>query len=527
MTETFNNTCNIKLVKQWIDDCIQNHARCGDPYAGLLPTRVIDVGSDTIEPRIHVTKSEIGQYVALSHCWGTIQANESRLMTLKRSLAQHQDGIPFDSFPKTFQDAMIFTRLLGLKYLWVDSLCIVQDDSDDWAKESATIGGIYANSFVTIAADKAAGPNEGCFQAEDDFKKRRYGIEFRDNIGRPNFVYVRQRAITQQNPTLETMTCYADDASSKLESRGWTLQEQLLSPRIVHFSETEMTWECNTQNVCECGNVLGSSTLKNNHVGPESIHTKNAAYVVRWLNWQKVVTQYSRRILTYSTDRLPAISGIAATMQATDGSDYLAGLWRSSLPYDLLWYSEPTGSPFFEDEARLTSRRHVTYHAPSWSWASITGPVAFATIEARPMWDILAANTVQADPNPFGSISSGRLTVKGSMAQVYIEKRTHLNNHTQKGQIRHFAISESHPTVKKLQEVVRPDVGPDTRELEDADSSFHLLFGAEENGWPFALVLKRALNAKEVYQRVGYVEAKRFSWKQWSQVVVETILDIV
>ena len=115
------NACNIDIVKQWINDCVQNHARCGDPHANVLPTRVIDVGSDIIEPRIHLTGSEIGQYVALSHCWGSNQANSSRLVTVKSSLKRQQDGIPFGSFPKTFRDAIIFTRLLGLKYLWIDS----------------------------------------------------------------------------------------------------------------------------------------------------------------------------------------------------------------------------------------------------------------------------------------------------------------------------------------------------------------------------------------------------------------------
>ena len=315
------------------------------------------------------------------------------------------------------------------------------------------MGGIYAKSFVTIAADKAASSDEGCFRAQNDLGKRYYRHEFMDNIGQSSFVYVRQRTGMQQNPTLETITCYADDVSSKLETRGWTLQKQLLSPRIVHFSETEMTWECNTQNVCECGHAMGLSNLKSNHVELTSIHSDNETYGTRGLNWRKVVVEYSRRILTYSTDRLPAISGLAATVQATNRLDYLAGLWRSDLPHDLLWYSQTTGSAFFGEEERLTSRRHAIYHAPSWSWASVTGPVAFATSEAKPMWEILAANTVRSDLNPFGRVSSGRITVKGSTAEVYIEKRTHVNNRNQQEQTRHFAISEAHPTVKKLQEV--------------------------------------------------------------------------
>ena len=526
MTGGYIDGFDINLVKRWIYHCVFNHARCEDLHT-VLPTRVIDVGSDTNEPRIHVPKSEKGQYVALSHCWGPSQTNGVRLMTLKSSLEQNQAGIPFESFPKTFQDAILFTRLLGLKYLWIDNLCIVQDDRDDWAKESACMGGIYAKSFVTIAADKAASSDEGLFRTEEDPGKRYYRLEFMDKIGKSSFVYVRPRIGMQQNPTLETMTCSADDASSKLETRGWTLQEQLLSPRIVHFNDTEMTWECNTENVCECGNAMGSSKLEKNRVEPDSINNDNTTCSIRGLEWREVVAEYSRRILTYSNDRLPAISGLAATVQATNGSDYIAGLWRSNLPHDLLWYSQTTGSPYFGEEARVTGGRHTTYHAPSWSWASITGPVTFASSKANPLWEILAASTVRSVLNPFGTVTSGRIKVKGSIAEVYIEKRTHLNNNTQKDQVRHFAISEAHPTVKRLQEVVRPDVEPDTTELEDANASFCLLFGAEENGWPFALALKQVPNEDDVYQRVGYVEAKRFPWKQWTQVVVEMVVDII
>ena len=172
----------------------------------------------------------------------------------------------------------------------------------------------------------------------------------------------------------------------------------------------------------------------------------------------------------------------------------MQGVWRSNFRRDVLWYSRATGSRFFGEEARLTSRRHGTTtrllgHGLLSLDPSNSRPlkrsqcvIFLLPIPCRRILTLSVVSTV------------GGYTVKGSTAEVYIAKRTHLNNQTQKDNIRHFAISEAHLTVKKLQEIVRPDVRPDTTELEDADSLFHLLFGAEENGWP-----KRAPMEEDVY----------------------------
>ena len=469
----------------------------------------------------------VGRYVALSHCWGTANEKYPMLVTLKSSLEQHGICIPFTSFLKTFQDAIIFTRQLGPKYLWIDCLCIIQDDRDDWARELALMGEIYSNSFVTIAADKAASSYEGLFKNEEDLGKRYYRLEFIDKTGNPCHVYVRQRTGMQPSPTLDMMYCFAGDAKSKLDTRGWTLQERLLSPRIVHFSELEMIWECDTYNVCECGNERGLSNLKVTHRNRRPLDAIDIPYSTLGLNWHDVDREFSGRNLTYIEDRLPAISGLAAAMHANDASDYLAGLWRSSLPSGLLWYSTTNGSSFFGEKSCLIGRRHTAYYAPSWSWASVTGPVSFTTSQLKYTWEILDAHTVRSQSNPFGSVSRGKLKIRGNAAEVRIERRTHINNRTEKEQTRHFAISDGHPIAKKLQEKVVPDVGSDSDETElDANVPFYLLFGAEENGWPFALVLKQ-VSGQEVYQRVGNVMAERFPWRQRAQVVDERVLEII
>jgi hypothetical protein len=116
-----------------IETCISTHG-CGSTGENELPTRVIDI-SDPGSIRLVETNLSMGKYVCLSHCWGGYQP----LRTTQETLQSHLKAIPWAGFPKTYQDAIVFTRFLGVKYLWIDSLCIIQDDLDDWARESASI----------------------------------------------------------------------------------------------------------------------------------------------------------------------------------------------------------------------------------------------------------------------------------------------------------------------------------------------------------------------------------------------------
>lgn len=182
-------------------------------------------------------------------------------------------------------------------------------------------------------------------------------------------------------------------------------------------------------------------------------------------------------------------------MQADGAGDYLAGLWRSNLATDLLWNSRTTGSTFFGEEERHPRARHSVYHAPSWSWASVTGPISFASFKMQPMWEIMSANTTVLGANLLGCVSAGILNVKSSVAEVRIEMRTHINNRNEKEQVRCLAVSEAHPTFRKLQEVIVPDVGRDEAELE-GETSYVLIFAAVEQGWSSTLILKQVADER-------------------------------
>lgn len=142
------------LISTWLKDCQIDHSACKPSASrGTLPTRVIDVGSSDggTVPRICETNGVTGDYIALSHCWGGGQP----LKTTKENISSMKTGIPWAKLPNTFQDAITVTRRLGLRYLWIDSLCIVQDDAQDWEREAANMAVIFESAYLTIAATAA------------------------------------------------------------------------------------------------------------------------------------------------------------------------------------------------------------------------------------------------------------------------------------------------------------------------------------------------------------------------------------
>ncbi|KAI9152263.1 hypothetical protein HJFPF1_09492 [Paramyrothecium foliicola] len=160
-----NSEQSLAWAKQKLRNCCNEHELCQLPEITPLPSRVLDVGTPKSEDEIRFvrllnTRETFGNYVCLSHCWG----GHSTIKTTKETLEKHTGGIPISSLPKTFCDAVIFTHRLGLRYLWIDSLCIVQDDKDDWLRESQNMAGIYSNCYVCLAATVSENSHDGLFR---------------------------------------------------------------------------------------------------------------------------------------------------------------------------------------------------------------------------------------------------------------------------------------------------------------------------------------------------------------------------
>jgi hypothetical protein len=128
----------------------------------MLPTRVLDVSAD--EPVLLLTNGKCAEYVALSHCWG----GRTNQMTTLENYESHQRGIKLDSLSKTFRDAVQVTQSIGIDYLWIDSLCIIQNDEADWGKEAAVMGSVYEQAYCTIMAAAASNGSVGCFAQSVD-----------------------------------------------------------------------------------------------------------------------------------------------------------------------------------------------------------------------------------------------------------------------------------------------------------------------------------------------------------------------
>lgn len=168
-------------------------------------------------------------YVCLSHCWGGSQP----LRTLKSNLQLHKKSIPWSQIPRTFQDAITWTRMLGIKYIWIDSLCIIQDDNDDWEKESAQMMHIYQSSFLTLAASWSQGSDSGCFadSMED------YPIYQLTALDQQSGIHCN---VFARKSLPHWFINTSDRKEFPLLTRGWVFQERLLSPRFLHFGKGEL-----------------------------------------------------------------------------------------------------------------------------------------------------------------------------------------------------------------------------------------------------------------------------------------------
>jgi hypothetical protein len=345
-----------------MEECTSGHPECQQALPPL-PTRVIDVGQTSTDiPKLCWGAYRSGPYCALSHCWGV---DRKPLQTDDRTLLRRQIGIPLGTLPKTFQDAITITRSLSVQYLWIDSLCIIQDDTADWDRESAQMASIYENARLVIAASRASDSSRGCFSSRvlSKISSRPFFVDQKTEGWSVAF-YLRpekQRLHMYYHP--ESKYNVRRNYRLPLLTRGWALQERILATRAVHFTSEELVWECRKHTVCECmalnpitGRVQSEEMWKN--AIQQSGHH-------RFELWHRITKLYMSLSITYQSDCLPALSGLAKQMQANGVGEYAAGLWRANIFGDLLWAPGMNGS-------RVRAKK---WRAPSWSWASLNNGI--------------------------------------------------------------------------------------------------------------------------------------------------------
>jgi hypothetical protein len=322
--------------------------------------------------------------VTLSHCWG----KRPTTTTTMKNIAEHLKSITLDALPANFRDAVIISRELGYEYLWIDSLCIIQGDRDDWVKESSLMGQVYQNCAVMLAASGASDSYGGMLNARPE------------SCALPNsklFLSLKCRPFQ----TLE---------ESELGSRAWASQERILSPRIIYYSNEQILWECRDCRKAEVTTQTLLDTYANynkryhdrlkkadmfacNYADYLSNTVSTAGEeeddetTIRPEGWFWAIQGFSRRHLTNPTDKLPALSGLAQNVfhpRRATGGCYLAGLWSNDILRQILWengedrvafFCEANYIPFSSLRTITKLSKAMTYRAPSWSWAAYDGPI--------------------------------------------------------------------------------------------------------------------------------------------------------
>ena len=392
---------SLNRAVQWVRKCSDTHSGCRGENSSM-PFRVLDVDDDLSLDKIRLCESKglYGNYITLSHCWG----NESPFTTQLSSIESRKQGIQFDELPKTFQDAICITRELGVKYLWIDSLCICQDDEGDWERESANMAAVYSNSYLTIAATGAQGNSSGCFIPRPIQEYVEFAFTSKEGVQG----HIQAFVLQLRKAALYRETCEMKE--EPLTDRGWALQERTLAHRTLHYATDQMYFECNEVFLSEDGvHVQGRY---HNIYGPSK-----APFIRRHLSeslgsWYGLVWDYGRRKLTKPTDKLPAISGLARRFEQLLQDDYIVGLWRKTLVEDLLWQAVGGGR-----RCRVAD----VYRAPSWSWVAVDGIIGMGLREKwSPIATIVDYHIDVKGQNPYGEVKNGWLKVQAPVVPLFV-----------------------------------------------------------------------------------------------------------
>ena len=365
--ESTDSDAHFSRVQSWINSCLKNHISCRQHRRHVVcPSRLIDVDMPEgvgqvriVEPDATMISRRIA-YLTLSHVWG----DPTDILKLTRdNIEEFRQGIYVLRLPMTFRDAILITRKLGYRYIWIDSLCIIQDSPDDFKKESVTMADVYGNSVCTIAV-LGPGSRGSCFKT-----RQPCWIPCRLL---PNIRIARNLLPSRNERYPEP------DPRSPLLRRAWVYQERVLSPRIIYYGASELFWEC-----CELTATdslpAGRVTAKARHSkylfhsmmrAPSTANGRNLSQAEFKDNWYMMVEQYSRGALTFPTDRPVAISGIVQILQENTCLPYRWGMWLENSCTSLLWRYSPDQEPIQAWPVRQDT-------SPSWSWLSINSPVKF------------------------------------------------------------------------------------------------------------------------------------------------------
>jgi hypothetical protein len=458
----------ILQMKNWLSECKSRHEFCknadlhkakerGDYH---LPSRLLRVKYQGGSVSVHLTSTENlpsdTKYMILSYRWP--KASAIQLTAANEAFFRQQIAVL--ALPRTIQDAILLVNALGYQYLWVDALCIIQDSKSDWLQESTRMCDYYSHSALSISAC-TSNPDSGFLKTRNLLAKMPCKVTPK---GKFPPVYVRQHSVMMDGE-IDPLKILP------LNGRGWVFQERLLAPRIVHFTDVEVFWECATalssnifpdqiwdsarkRSLAHVGATLNQTPVVENFLSQPGtlglfLQRGNALAPTDVNMWTELVEEYSTLDLSFERDKLVAIGGLARkTSQVTCGKlgRYLAGLWEKYLPLLLGWRKHP----YFPDV--FMKARSSIYKAPSWSWASMNCRVMYGRnhgrISTEDWFQLLDVHLEQA-VDAYGPLKSGWLCLRGSLLPVKLTRPREDNEpaHPETYPIIHYLFSNrSYPS---------------------------------------------------------------------------------
>ena len=457
-------------------------------------------------------------YVTLSHCWGSIA-----FQTLTReSYTSFQDGILISSLTKTFQDAITIARRLTVRFLWIDSLCIIQNEPSltDWLYEATRMYEVYTHATLNISATGSNSATSGLFSRRDPSLLHTHSLSLCLDPFQWTQIQPRSSQPLMSYTIIDFFLWRASLAEAPLHKRGWVVQERLLAQRVLHFGSNQLFWECASLDACESfpSTVppilkIGANTsfkslnplvdgAKLRQIGP---HDSEAKFFGHQL-WPRIVEAYSNNLLTKPEDKLIAIAGIARKLADVIGDEYVVGLWRRYLASELLWSVDHC-----RQIDHSPSCRPKNYRAPSFSWASIDGCINVASpTEEGILITVKDVCITYTTPDKFGLVDSGYLLVQGVLKPLQLRRIPETGSWRMVVDGREVRQAEG-PLWELLGPLVRLDVDVESFEQENSEGRLFCLAGRRPLGgyWTHFTCLLLEHVGGGCYRRVGQAMAQK------------------
>lgn len=412
--DTSCNAC-LDFIKETVNQCCTEHAACRNSGDAFVPTRLLYVGGDDAALRLCETTTwqEHPPFVALSHCWG----GSKPLSLIRSRLDEFKKHIGLSELPNTFKDAITVARLLQVPYLWIDSLCIIQDDTTDWETEAARMADVYSKAFVVVTGSSSPNPETPFLgPREDEWLTKTFNFPVSPGVNVP--IKARKRAILAaplDQGLLEppfTTSWGSLKRVGPLYNRGWCFQEAYLATRNLHFTPGSIVFECKTHRRGEDQLAPYPSTA------PGTLPGEPLDPAVQW---RMLVKTFTSRQLTFGGDKLPAIGGAAVTMPQAQTSRYLAGLWSEALLLDLMWQVMPWMILAGQDRESL-AYDDAKGGPPTWSWASMKWGVVWSPLKSpQIVARVLDAQVTVEGVNPYGKVSGGTVKLQGRVKRCQLK----------------------------------------------------------------------------------------------------------